>query len=137
NLSHRAFGDLRASPNRAVEERVGILDIDPHRNWRAAKGSRTRGAHHGVVEHDDRAADAQLGVHDLSVRTDCTRLLLSAERLLVPVDGRGGILSDEMRCDGVESLGNCLPRFRSFCLRLPKTSSFALLFDVAATSKLI
>jgi hypothetical protein len=63
-------------------------------------------AHHGVVKHDGRAGDADLGVHDLAVGTGVDGDHLGTQRRLVPIDGLRRLVQREHGGDRGEPFGN-------------------------------
>ena len=103
--------DSGARRDGALEQRVAIVDVEPQRDRRAAERLRAPAAPHLVVEHDDRIADADLGMHDLAVRSWRPRQYFGAERLRVPVERAGRIVHDEVRRYRVVSGGNAAFRF--------------------------
>ena len=109
--SHRAGLRLCACRHGAVEERVGIGDVEPERRRRATEGLWSFAVHHRVVDHDARIADAKFRMHDLAVRADSARAFFRAKRLLVPVDRLRGVVQSELRGDRVITLGDGTFRF--------------------------
>src|SRR6185369_11546684 len=110
--THRTRRDLCACSHRPVEQRVAVLHVNPEPDWRAAIGLDALAAAHRIVEHETRVANLKLGVNHLSIGTHGARLLFSAERPLVKVDGLCRVLEDEVRRHRMKSLWD-----RTACLR--------------------
>src|SRR4029079_15455183 len=79
HLAHRSGRPVRARIDGAREQRIAVGAINPERDRRAAEHLRALALPHHVIEHEPRAADLQLGVHDLAVRSKRARFLLGAE----------------------------------------------------------
>src|SRR5207237_6737750 len=72
-----------------------------------------------VGEHDGGAADADHGVHELAAGAGQPALFHGAERLLVELDRVRRAGDDQMRRDGVHSVGDGF-YFRHCCLLMGK-----------------
>ena len=113
-IAPELVGDLhrhrRARVDRALDDRVDVLDVHEDAGARAAellRGSR-RALRKLVGEHHERVSDLELGVADLAVRCVHAHALLRAERLLVVRDRGGRIVEGQIRGSGVIPVGNRL-----------------------------
>src|SRR5580704_3624262 len=95
---------------RPIKRRVYILDIDVQPHPRTASGQWGHGSvlREFVGEHKERIADAQLGMHDLAVRSFHDAFLNCAKGLLVELDGASRVAHGHVWGEGVVALGNCL-----------------------------
>ena len=101
---------LSARPDRLLEERIHIVDIEKDTTAGAAQRLRGPGgtAGHFVGEHDHRIADFDFRVTDLSVGSVHTHYFLRTECVLVKVEGPRGIVKSKIRRYRAISLGNRL-----------------------------
>lgn len=100
---------LRAGIEGALEERVGVLDVEVDVDGRAAARQRPLPLQEIrlLVRHNDRrVADVDLRVAHRAGGVRHAEHLGRAEGLLVEVDGARRALDDEVRRDGVEALGD-------------------------------
>src|SRR5205823_5476573 len=101
HFAHTIAVHLGSRGDGAIVQRIAVGDVEPQRRGGAADRFGTLATSHRVVHKHMRVADLEVGVHDLAVRTDGARYLLRTQRLLVPVDGLGGVVERELRGDGV------------------------------------
>ena len=109
-MSARGVSTLSARPDRLLEERIHILDIEKDTTAGAAQRLRGPGgtAGHFVGEHDHGIADFDFRVTDLSIGSVHTHYFLRTECVLVKVEGPRGVVKSKIRRYRAISLGNRL-----------------------------
>ena len=102
------FLDSRSLRYRFFENFVAIWNVHIQTYRRRTDGLSARMAHLQVFvrQHDARVADLQLGMADLAVGTVHAYDYGRPENVLVVFDRFRGTLDDEVRRNGVVSLGN-------------------------------
>src|SRR5262245_5953302 len=124
--AHRARWHLTTGLHGAIEQRVGIVNVDPKRDRRTTQSFGSFRAHHRVVGHEARIANPQLCVQDLSVRSDSAAEFLGAESLLVPLDRLRGIVENQLRRDRMKSFRDRALCFCHFLLLSRSGSQLAI-----------
>lgn len=100
--------DLATGRDRAIEQGVGVLDVDMQKNTRAAAtfGRETIGRKL-VREHERGVADLQLRVHQrLAIGRHHPHHFLRAESFLVKFNGGQAVVDDEVGGQRIESVRN-------------------------------